>query len=99
MQKGVAAGTARISAGIRSETGQAGMSVGQSACLVEHSARSRLRTLIARFPRPLRFLAVGGLGLATDIALFTVLAWQGLHPLMAGFLAVVAASVLTWRLN
>jgi putative flippase GtrA len=75
------------------------MSVGQSACLVEHSARSRLRTLIARFPRPLRFLAVGGLGLATDIALFTVLAWQGFHPLMAGFLALVAATVLTWRLN
>jgi putative flippase GtrA len=60
---------------------------------------SRFRALVARFPRPLRFLAVGGLGLAGDIALFTVLAWQGLHPLVAGFLALAAATVLTWRLN
>ena len=75
------------------------MSVGKSACLVEQSALSRLRTLIARFPRPIRFLGVGGLGLTTDIVLFTILAWQGLHPLVAGFLALVAATVLTWRLN
>jgi putative flippase GtrA len=60
---------------------------------------TRLRALVTRFPRPLRFLAVGGLGLASDIALFTVLAWQGLHPLTAGFLALAAATVLTWRLN
>jgi len=50
---------------------------------------SRLRALIARSTRPLRFLAVGGLGLTTE----------GLHPLAAGFLALVAATVLTWRLN
>jgi putative flippase GtrA len=60
---------------------------------------SRLRTLIAKIPRPLRFLGVGALGLVSDIVLFTVLAWQGMHPLLAGFLALAAATVLTWRLN
>jgi putative flippase GtrA len=75
------------------------MSVGQSACFAGQSAHSRLRALFARFPRPIRFLAVGGLGLATDIMLFTILAWHGLHPLLAGLLALVAATVLTWRLN
>jgi putative flippase GtrA len=60
---------------------------------------SRLRTLVAKTPRPLRFLGVGGLGLATDIALYTVLAWQGMHPLLAGFLALAVATLLTWRLN
>jgi putative flippase GtrA len=69
------------------------MSLGTSACFVEQSARSRLRALIAKFPRPMRFLAVGGLGLATDIALFTILAWQGVHPLVAGFFALIAATV------
>lgn len=65
----------------------------------EAVAPSRLRTLIARIPRALRFLGVGALGLVTDIVLFTALAWQGMHPLLAGFLALVAATVLTWRLN
>jgi putative flippase GtrA len=65
----------------------------------EPVAPSHLRTSIAKFPRPLRFLGVGGLGLLTDIALFTVLARQGMHPLLAGFLALAAATVLTWRLN
>ena len=75
------------------------MSVGNSACCFEDGAPSRLRALIARIPRPLRFLGVGALGLVTDIVLFTALAWQGMHPLLAGFLALVAATVLTWRLN
>ena len=40
-----------------------------------------------------------GLGLAADILLFTLLLMQGVHPLLAGLLALVAATVLTWRLN
>src|SRR5262245_37608132 len=93
-------GAMSITAGVRSETGQVDqMSVGNSACCFEDGAPSRLRALIARIPRPLRFLGVGALGLVTDIVLFTVLAWQGMHPLLAGFLALVAATVLTWRLN
>lgn len=47
----------------------------------------------------MRFLAVGGLGLVSDLVLFTVMAMQGVHPLLAGLLALIAATVLTWRLN
>jgi len=50
-------------------------------------------------PRPFRFLLVGGIGLVFDIALFTVLVLCGINTLIAGFFALVAATVLTWRLN
>jgi putative flippase GtrA len=53
----------------------------------------------ARLPRPFRFLLVGGIGLGFDIALFTALILGGVNTLIAGFLALVAATVLTWRLN
>jgi putative flippase GtrA len=55
--------------------------------------------LLREHRRPLRFVAVGGLGLLTDIALFTLAAMQGVHPLVAGLLALAAATLLTWRLN
>ena len=58
-----------------------------------------LRPLAQRLPRPLRFLAVGALGLGADLILFTIMLMQAVHPLVAGFLALVAATVLTWRLN
>jgi putative flippase GtrA len=58
-----------------------------------------LRRLAAKLPRPFRFLMVGGTGLVFDIALFTILFLCGVHTLIAGFLALVAATVLTWRLN
>ena len=60
---------------------------------------SRSRALAQCLPQPLRFMMVGGLGLAADILLFTLLLMQGVHPLLAGLLALVAATVLTWRLN
>jgi putative flippase GtrA len=37
--------------------------------------------------------------LAFDVALFTIILVEGLAPLAAGFLALVAATALTWRLN
>jgi putative flippase GtrA len=61
--------------------------------------RSALRRVAERLPRPFRFLLVGGIGLAFDIALFTILVVCGVNTLLAGFLALVAATVLTWRLN
>src|SRR5882762_5759799 len=83
-----------------------GMTVGkfalrpdQSALSIGSGVRRRLGALVQKHRRPLCFLAVGGLGLATDIVLFTIAAMQGVHPLVAGFLALVAATVLTWRLN
>jgi putative flippase GtrA len=82
------------------------MTDGKLACFgagrsssAQPAASPAWRVLLARLPRPLRFLGVGGLGLATDIALFTVMFMQGMPVLVAGFLAQVAATVLTWRLN
>lgn len=63
----------------------------------------------ARFPRAAfgralprnlaRFGLVGTAGLAFDAALFTLLASQPLAEPVARALALVAATVLTWRLN
>src|SRR5580765_7557632 len=83
-----------------------GMTVGKFALRSDQSAlssgsgmRQRLGALAQRHQRPLCFLVVGGLGVATDIAVFTILAMVGAHTLLAGALALVAATVLTWRLN
>jgi len=61
--------------------------------------RARLQPFAALLPRPLRFLAVGGLGLASNIALFSIAWMLGVPALLAGLLALVAATFLTWRLN
>jgi putative flippase GtrA len=61
--------------------------------------RARARSFAALLPRPLRFLAVGGLGLATNIAVFTIVWMLDVPSLTAGLLALVTATVLTWRLN
>jgi putative flippase GtrA len=55
--------------------------------------------LVALLPRPLRFLGVGGFGLATDLALFTLLATWRLDPLLARLVSLSAATLVTWRLN
>jgi putative flippase GtrA len=60
---------------------------------------ARVRSLAALLPRPLRWLTVGGLGLAANIALFSVAWMLGIPSLTAGLLALVLATVLTWRLN
>src|SRR5262245_331897 len=82
------------------------MTDGKFACLdgdrslaARPDASSGWRMLLARLPRPLRFLGVGGLGLSFDLVLFTIMFMQGVPALVAGFLAQVAATVLTWRLN
>jgi len=82
------------------------MTVGKFALRSDQSAlssgsgmRQRLGALVQRHRRPLCFMVVGGLGLASDIVLFTILALLGAHTLLAGALALVAATVLTWRLN
>jgi putative flippase GtrA len=57
------------------------------------------QSLAALLRRPLRFLAVGSLGLAANIVLFSIAWVLGVPSLTAGLLALVAATVLTWRLN
>ncbi len=59
----------------------------------------RLRAATGWLPRPARFLAVGSLGLVTDIGIFTLFYGFGVHPLVARALSLSVAMLVTWRLN
>ena len=58
-----------------------------------------LRALAERLPRPLRFLAVGGLGLTTDFCVFTILIGYTPRPLLVRLVSIALATLVTWRLN
>ena len=58
-----------------------------------------LRTLAEYLPRPLRFLGVGGLGLTTDLCVFTILIGYAPKPLLMRLFSLAAATFVTWRLN
>ena len=58
-----------------------------------------LRVLAEHLPRPLRFLGVGGLGLTTDICVFTILIGYEPRPLLMRLFSLAAATLVTWRLN
>ena len=58
-----------------------------------------VRGFFAVLPRPLRFLGVGGLGLITDLAVFTLIIAQTPHPLLARLVSLAIATLVTWRLN
>jgi putative flippase GtrA len=58
-----------------------------------------IRRLVDGLPRPLRFLGVGGLGLVTDLAVFTLVLAHFPHPLVARLISLAAATAVTWRLN
>jgi putative flippase GtrA len=58
-----------------------------------------VRLLVERLPRPLRFLGVGGLGLITDLAVFTLIIAHQPHPLLARLFSLAVATLVTWRLN
>jgi len=58
-----------------------------------------LRRYASRLPRPLRFLAVGSMGLLTDLSVFTILIGDGTHPLSARVVSLAIATLVTWRLN
>lgn len=58
-----------------------------------------VRRFVAGLPRPLRFLGVGGLGLITDLAVFTLVIAHGPPPLLARLISLAAATLVTWRLN
>jgi putative flippase GtrA len=61
--------------------------------------RDPVRRLVEILPRPLRFLGVGGFGLITDLAIFTIAMDHGLHPLVARLISLAIATLVTWRLN
>ncbi|MEA2875755.1 MAG: hypothetical protein QOF14_951 [Hyphomicrobiales bacterium] len=58
-----------------------------------------LRALAAHLPRPLRFLGVGGIGLTTDICVFTILIGYAPRPLLMRLFSLALATLVTWRLN
>jgi putative flippase GtrA len=58
-----------------------------------------VRRFLAVLPRPLRFLGVGGLGLITDLAVFTLILAHAPHPLLARLFSLAIATLVTWRLN
>jgi putative flippase GtrA len=58
-----------------------------------------LRALVERLPRPVRFIFVGCVGLATDLGVFTAIAAFGHHPLAIRLVSLGVATVVTWRLN
>lgn len=58
-----------------------------------------VRRFFAILPRPLRFLGVGGLGLITDLAVFTAIIGHGVPPLAARLVSLAVATLVTWRLN
>src|SRR5262245_9634704 len=65
----------------------------------EAGLRSRFHALIRRLPRPFRFLGVGGIGLMSDLTVFTLIIMGGTNPLLARAMSLVVATVVTWRLN
>jgi putative flippase GtrA len=60
---------------------------------------ARLRMLLQRCPRPLRFLGVGGMGLTADLVVFTLIPLHAHHPLEVRLVSLAAATCITWRLN
>src|SRR5438270_1866009 len=61
--------------------------------------RSALRLALRKLPRPLRFLGVGGIGLLTDLTVFTLALGIDHHPLVARVVSIAVATLVTWRLN
>ncbi len=63
------------------------------------SAVDPIRKFFEVLPRPIRFLAVGGLGLITDLAVFTAIMVHIPNPLAARVVSLAVATLVTWRLN
>lgn len=57
------------------------------------------RRFVARLPRLVRFLGVGGVGLTVDLSVFTVVPFHLDHPLAVRLLSLAVATVVTWQLN
>lgn len=77
--------------------------IGYAGSDVDRAHRSietdKIRQVAKRLPRPLRFLAIGGLGITTDIGFFTLFASHGADALVARALSLAMATLVTWRLN
>jgi putative flippase GtrA len=83
---------------MRSSNVECGVAVGETPGRASFD-HDPVRRLFAVLPRPLRFLGVGGLGLITDLAVFTLIIAQAPHPLLARLASLAIATLVTWRLN
>jgi putative flippase GtrA len=63
------------------------------------AAADPVRALSERVPRPLRFVAVGGIGLVTDLCVFTLITAYVHSPLTDRLISLAVATLVTWRLN
>jgi len=83
---------------MRSSNVECGAAVGETPGRASFD-HDPVRRFFAVLPRPLRFLGVGGLGLITDLAVFTLIIAQTPHPLLARLVSLAIATLVTWRLN
>jgi putative flippase GtrA len=67
--------------------------------IVIETGADKARAIAERLPRLVRFAVVGGLGLLTDLAVFTMISGLGHHPLAARLASLGIATLVTWRLN
>jgi putative flippase GtrA len=65
----------------------------------EFQTAVKARMLPEGLPRFLRFALVGCVGLAVDLAIFTLVSRFGHHPLAARLFSLGVATLVTWRLN
>jgi putative flippase GtrA len=81
--------------------GKSGVEFGAATDIAAHAGPDHdpVRKLVEILPRPLRFLGVGGLGLITDLAVFTAILAHSPHPLLARLVSLAVATLVTWRLN
>ncbi len=70
-----------------------------TACAPCDAEHDPVRRFFQVLPKPFRFVAVGGLGLTVDLAIFTLVIAQFHHPLIARLISLAAATLVTWRLN
>jgi putative flippase GtrA len=77
------------------------VSIAELAAAPERAASDPdpFRQRLESWPRPIRFLGVGGLGLITDLAVFTLLIAHEPHPLLVRLVSLAVATLVTWRLN
>jgi putative flippase GtrA len=80
-----------------------GLRAGQVQMNLQTSERAAatdpVRTLAERVPRPLRFIVVGGIGLVTDLSVFTLIVAYVAAPLAVRLVSLAVATLVTWRLN
>lgn len=65
----------------------------------EIQQRDGVRRIAEFLPRPVRFLMVGGIGLVTDLSVFTAIPVHDAHPIAVRIVSLAVATLVTWRLN